>query len=78
MSEIGDSMRRLESAFASLEADDKILAVVHFASIGVMAGAVVWQFGLSGAAFLIGGLLWKTSGWALSERSPSPPSKEGE
>ena len=75
MSHTGDSIRRLKSNWKLLDADDQILVLVHFASIAIMAAAIILQFGWGGAAFVIGVIFWKASDRALR---PSPPSKEGE
>jgi len=73
MSHTGDAMRRLKTAWNTLEADDKILVGVQWSGLAAMLFAVAAYYGWAGVLFLVGALLWKCAG-----HIPSPPSKEEE
>lgn len=66
MTDTGDKLHRLRKNWDRLESDDKFLFAIYFASIAVMAGAVILQFGWVGTLFIFGALIWKLSGDALS------------
>ena len=58
MSEIAKSWSKLRKGWALLDEDDKQKFITHEIGYVLMFGSIIWEFGLPGAVFVLGVVLW--------------------